>query len=344
MNAYSILILIMLGMATVSGAAGDTTTSTLTPPPESGRSAEDFDKMIAYFTQGHALWVKEAWKDRKAGEGPDETALGKGARYWDARNLAEAAKVKQSTLGGIVTPLPLPITRSAYRDLPASGTVTVLNEADYMIKKAPYPEPTVDRMYDTYRELASTHYRAAAKGETFRNEYLEKARAAETAYLDLLAVHKRAISQGKVIEVTPAPVLPKMAKPKTEIAGASQARKTFAINGPAAGLPTPEVPSRFVKLEDSKFSTQTFKGTWVVEFGSPYCGICKMMKPVINEIASAAPQHINFGTIDCTRSPRQSTRFNIESFPTYLLLKNGRVVDTHTGSITKAKFAEFVSQ
>ncbi len=100
---------------------------------------------------------------------------------------------------------------------------------------------------------------------------------------------------------------------------------------------------RVFKLSDRTFSMRTEKGTWLVEFGATWCGPCKLMKPIMDEVASEMGG-VKFGAVDIDRSKSTSRKFKVKGVPTFVLLKDGAIVDTHVGMMSEAKLKSFATQ
>lgn len=69
----------------------------------------------------------------------------------------------------------------------------------------------------------------------------------------------------------------------------------------------------------------------VVDFWASWCGPCKMLAPVIDEIAGELGDKAKFFKLNVDENPVVSTQYKISSIPTVMILKNGEVVDTLVG-------------
>ncbi len=72
-----------------------------------------------------------------------------------------------------------------------------------------------------------------------------------------------------------------------------------------------------------------------VDFYADWCAPCKMMAPVIDEIAKAYEGKLSVGKIDVDTAAAISQKYNIMSIPAMLLFKNGKVVETFVGVTAK---------
>ena len=78
------------------------------------------------------------------------------------------------------------------------------------------------------------------------------------------------------------------------------------------------------------------KGVSVVDFWAEWCGPCRMITPIIEELSSEYEGKATIGKINVDQNPKVSLDYGVRSIPTILILKNGEVVDKHVGVTTKA--------
>lgn len=98
-----------------------------------------------------------------------------------------------------------------------------------------------------------------------------------------------------------------------------------------------------LELTDSNFKEEIvdFKGVSVVDFWAVWCGPCKMISPIIEELATQYPQ-VKVGKLDVDSNPDTSIEFGIRSIPTVLFMKDGEVIERHVGTGSKTFFVEKV--
>ena len=81
------------------------------------------------------------------------------------------------------------------------------------------------------------------------------------------------------------------------------------------------------------------KGVAVVDFWAEWCGPCRMVAPVIEELSKEYDGKAVVGKLDVDNNPGVSMKYGVRSIPTILFLKDGEVVDKHVGTATKQTLA-----
>jgi thioredoxin len=82
----------------------------------------------------------------------------------------------------------------------------------------------------------------------------------------------------------------------------------------------------------------------LVDFYAEWCGPCKMMKPVLEEIAGRMEADIKVAKVDTDRSPTLGNRYNIEALPTLVLFYKGQPVDRYVGYLNADELEKQVRQ
>lgn len=75
----------------------------------------------------------------------------------------------------------------------------------------------------------------------------------------------------------------------------------------------------------------------LVDFWAEWCGPCKMVGPVVDELAGEFEGKAKIGKVDVDSNPETSTKYGIRSIPSLLIFKNGEVVDQIVGAVPKSQ-------
>lgn len=96
------------------------------------------------------------------------------------------------------------------------------------------------------------------------------------------------------------------------------------------------------EFTDDNFTNEAInkEGVSVVDFWAPWCGPCRMIAPIIEDLANEYQGKVTIGKMDVDQNPEVSMKYSVRSIPTILILKNGEVVDKHVGSITKQNLTD----
>ena len=95
--------------------------------------------------------------------------------------------------------------------------------------------------------------------------------------------------------------------------------------------------SKTVTIDEGNFDaevTQSEKPV-LVDFWAEWCGPCKMIAPVLDEIAKEKGDSVKVGKVDIDKNQSLSFKYNVRAIPTLLFFKNGQVVDQVTGMTSK---------
>lgn len=91
------------------------------------------------------------------------------------------------------------------------------------------------------------------------------------------------------------------------------------------------------KFTDSNFEEEALKSSVpvVVDFYADWCGPCKMMSPVIDELAGDYEGKVKIGKVNTDENRAVAAKYNVMSIPTIILIKDGQVVDQVVGAVPK---------
>jgi thioredoxin len=75
----------------------------------------------------------------------------------------------------------------------------------------------------------------------------------------------------------------------------------------------------------------------IVDFWAPWCGPCRMIAPILDELASQYDETLKVTKLNVDENPATSQRFGITSIPTLLFFRNGQIVDRLIGAVPKSQ-------
>ncbi|MCR5636667.1 MAG: thioredoxin [Clostridiales bacterium] len=78
----------------------------------------------------------------------------------------------------------------------------------------------------------------------------------------------------------------------------------------------------------------------LVDFWAAWCGPCQMLAPVVEEIAEEYDDVIKVGKVNVDEQRELSAKYNIESIPTLLVFKDGKIINSSVGFVTKEELIE----
>ena len=99
-----------------------------------------------------------------------------------------------------------------------------------------------------------------------------------------------------------------------------------------------------VRLTDRTFRNAIRKGVALVDFWAPWCGPCRMVGPIVEEIAGELDGQVFVGKLNVDENPRTSQYFRVQSIPTVLVLVDGQVKETLVGARRKRDYVDAVTR
>jgi thioredoxin 1 len=97
-----------------------------------------------------------------------------------------------------------------------------------------------------------------------------------------------------------------------------------------------------IELTDGNFESTVLKSDKpvLVDFWAVWCGPCRMVGPIVQEIGEEYSDKAVVGKLDVDHNPETARKYGIRNIPTILFFKNGEVVDKQVGAVPKPKLLE----
>jgi len=91
-----------------------------------------------------------------------------------------------------------------------------------------------------------------------------------------------------------------------------------------------------VTVTDDNFGEITGQdGLTMVDFWATWCGPCRMIAPIVEQLADSYAGQVTVGKLDVDSNPRTAAQYGVRSIPTILFLKQGKVVDQVVGAVPR---------
>lgn len=97
-------------------------------------------------------------------------------------------------------------------------------------------------------------------------------------------------------------------------------------------------------VTDQTFAEATSEGLVLADFWAPWCGPCKMIAPVLEEIDRDMSEKVKIVKLDVDENQETASKFGVMSIPTLLLFKDGNVVDQAVGFQPKEALTELINK
>jgi thioredoxin 1 len=103
---------------------------------------------------------------------------------------------------------------------------------------------------------------------------------------------------------------------------------------------------KIISLSDEKFEADVINasGPVLVDFWAEWCGPCKMIAPILSEIADEFDGKVTVGKLNVDENNETPPKYGIRGIPTLLLFKNGAVAATKVGALSKTQLIEFLNE
>ncbi len=101
---------------------------------------------------------------------------------------------------------------------------------------------------------------------------------------------------------------------------------------------------RIIYVTDDTFDAEVLKseGPVLVDYWADWCGPCKMIAPILDEIAEEYAGKVKIAKLNIDDNPQTPPRYGIRGIPTLMLFKNGSVEATKVGAVSKSQLTAFI--
>ncbi|MBB6100146.1 thioredoxin 1 [Deinobacterium chartae] len=93
-----------------------------------------------------------------------------------------------------------------------------------------------------------------------------------------------------------------------------------------------------IEITDQTFASEIQKGLTLVDFWAPWCGPCRMIAPVLEELAEEYQGKVRITKLNVDENPETAMKFRVMSIPTLILFRDGQPIDTIVGAHPKRSF------
>ena len=100
-----------------------------------------------------------------------------------------------------------------------------------------------------------------------------------------------------------------------------------------------------VSVTDQSFESEVLQadGPVVVDFWAEWCGPCKVMSPLVDQLASELGDKVKVVKVNIDENPNAPTKYGVRGIPTFMVFKGGQLVDTKVGSMSKTQLSDWIS-
>lgn len=99
-------------------------------------------------------------------------------------------------------------------------------------------------------------------------------------------------------------------------------------------------------ISDGNFEAEILKSSLpaLVDFWAPWCGPCKALAPILEDLAQSYQDRVKIGKLNVDDNPQSAATYGVRSIPTLILFKDGAVVDTLVGLVSRERLEGFIKK
>ena len=103
---------------------------------------------------------------------------------------------------------------------------------------------------------------------------------------------------------------------------------------------------KIIEVSDDSFEQDVLnhEGPVLVDFWAPWCGPCKQIAPILDELADEMSGKITISKINIDDNPNTPGNYGVRGIPTLMIFEGGNVQGTKVGAVNKAKLTEFINE
>ena len=103
---------------------------------------------------------------------------------------------------------------------------------------------------------------------------------------------------------------------------------------------------QLIHVTDDSFESDVLESNApvLVDYWAEWCGPCKMIAPILDEVASEYADKLKIAKLDVDQNAETAQKYGIRSIPCLMLFKDGDIVATQIGALSKSQLSEFIDQ